>query len=269
MRCTYKSHIGEVHNNLTILDYQKKGKGYFVCRCICGNIKEIRCDHILSNKIKSCGCELLKEHHEDLTGKRFGKLRVIEEAERRNKCITWKCICDCGNILNVSSSNLKSNKTKSCGCYQKQRTKEANIKHGDTRTRLFMILQAMKARCYNPNNNRYYRYGARGICICDEWLDKENGYLNFKKWALNNGYSDTLTIDRINVDGNYEPANCKWSTNKEQSNNRSTNRFIEYNGQRKTIAEWSEITGIPQHRIWNRLKANKPLSEVFYKKEEA
>ena len=265
-RIPYKNHIGQKYNKLTILDFEKRGKrGYYLCKCDCGELKWIGCDHILDSKTKSCGCERTKERHTDMSGMKFGRLTIIKEVERRNGRIAWECKCDCGNTIVITSENLKYGHTQSCGCYQRERAKEAHTKHGDTKSRLFMILQDMKARCYNPKNNRYYRYGARGICICEKWLDKENGYINFKKWAIENGYADNLTIDRIDVNGNYEPENCKWSTNKEQSNNRSTNRYIEYNGQKKTMSEWSDITGIAYHTIQNRLNAKKTLNEVFKK----
>ncbi len=107
----------------------------------------------------------------------------------------------------------------------------------------------MKERCYNPNRNSYCWYGAKGICVCDEWDDFENFY----DWSMNNGYSDELTIDRIDSNGNYCPDNCRWSTDREQANNRSTNRIIEYNGESHTLEEWSRITGIASNTIRMRL----------------
>ena len=107
----------------------------------------------------------------------------------------------------------------------------------------------MKERCYNPNRNSYCWYGAKGICVCDEWDDFENFY----DWSMNNGYSDELTIDRIDSNGNYCPENCRWSTDREQANNRSTNRIIEYNGESHTLEEWSRITGIASSTIRMRL----------------
>ena len=107
----------------------------------------------------------------------------------------------------------------------------------------------MKERCYNPNRNSYCWYGAKGICVCDEWDDFENFY----SWSMRNGYSDELTIDRIDSNGNYCPENCRWSTDREQANNRSTNRIIEYNGESHTLEEWSKITGIASSTIRMRL----------------
>ena len=107
----------------------------------------------------------------------------------------------------------------------------------------------MKERCYNPNRNSYCWYGAKGICVCDEWDDFENFY----DWSMDNGYSDELTIDRIDSNGNYCPENCRWLTDREQANNRSTNRIIEYNGESHTLEEWSRITGIASSTIRMRL----------------
>ena len=263
MRIPYKNYIGQVYNKLTILDIKHKGKNlYYSCKCECGNLKDIRCDQVLDSSVKSCGCLKHTNKHEDLSGKKYGKLTVIREAGRKSKKILWECKCDCKNIVFITGDNLKSGHTASCGCYQKERTKETLSKHGKTNTRLFTIWQGMKNRCYNKKSNRFTRYGGKGIKVCDEWL---NDFQNFYEWAINNGYSETLTIDRVNNNGDYCPENCRWCDYTEQSNNRSTNRFIEYKGERKTIANWSKVTGIPRSTIWNRLKANKTIEEVLQK----
>lgn len=126
-----------------------------------------------------------------------------------------------------------------------------HLKHGLSHTRIDNIYKSMISRCYKKNNNRYERYGGRGISVCDEWLNNKE---SFFEWAFNNGYSEKLTIDRINVDGNYCPENCRWSTMKQQQNNRSNNIYISLNGETHTISEWSIITGIKRCTIWNRYK---------------
>lgn len=129
-----------------------------------------------------------------------------------------------------------------------------NYKHGLAHTRINNIYKSMKSRCYNKNNNRYSSYGARGIEICPEWLGCD-GFINFNNWSINNGYNDSLTIDRINTDGNYEPSNCRWTTYKIQENNKTNNRIIECKGVCHTLGEWSEITGLKLSTIWARLNA--------------
>lgn len=125
--------------------------------------------------------------------------------------------------------------------------------HGESKTRLYNEWQNMKARCYRKSTKQFYNYGGRGIVVCDEW---KNSYEKFRDWALANGYNNNLTLDRINVDGNYEPDNCRWITNKDQQNNRRDNRLLTCDGETKTMAEWSEITGIKTRVISNRIDRN-------------
>lgn len=124
--------------------------------------------------------------------------------------------------------------------------------HGLSHTRIDNIYKSMISRCYNKNNSRYNRYGGRGIEVCLEWKNNKN---KFFEWAMNNGYSNEFTIDRINTNGNYEPTNCRWATQKEQQNNRSNTIKINAHGITHTISEWSEITNIKRATIWRRLKA--------------
>lgn len=123
--------------------------------------------------------------------------------------------------------------------------------HGDTGTRLHRIWQNMKARCYGKYSREYENYGGRGIVVCDEW---RNSYEKFKEWAISNGYDENLTIDRINTDGNYEPSNCRWITNKEQQNNKRDNVCYEFNGEIKTLAQWSEELGICYKTLQKRIR---------------
>lgn len=154
----------------------------------------------------------------DLKGYKFGQLTVLREGTRDkgNGERTWLCKCDCGKFKNVRGSHLKSGATKSCGCLIKMKS-GAKPKHGLCKSRTYRIWHCMKQRCYDPKHKSYPDYGGRGITVCAEWL---NDPLAFHSWAITHGYSDDLSIDRINVDGNYEPSNCRWATTKEQRANR-------------------------------------------------
>lgn len=173
----------------------------------------------------------------DLTGNRYGRLVVVGRSESKKRAnnrtrTMWRCVCDCGNYIIVESSHLKSGHSKSCGCITK--------KHGMFGTRIYKIWSGMKDRCFNKNNDAYKNYGGRGITVCHEWLE----FIPFYEWAMNNGYRDDLTLDRENVNGNYCPENCRWVNDIVQHNNTRVNRYIEYNGETHTMAEWARITGI-------------------------
>lgn len=159
----------------------------------------------------------------DLTGKMFGRLLILERAEdyilpKGGRVTQWKCQCESKTIVVVAGNSLRRGLTKSCGCFSEEcRKATKNKTHGDSKTRLFNIWCGMKQRCNNPNAPKYQNYGGRGIAVCDEW---KNSFEKFRAWVLNNGYSDDLTIDRINNDGNYEPDNCRWATVTEQNQNK-------------------------------------------------
>ena len=189
----------------------------------------------------------------ELKDQKFGMLTVIKESEKRfAKCrsILWECKCECGNTAIVSGTNLKTGNTKSCGCITKERITNLNYNHGLSRKRVYRILISMKTRCYNKKVNEYKEYGGRGIIVCADWL---NDFMNFYNWSMKNGYSDTLSIDRIDNDGNYEPNNCRWATMKEQSNNNRHNRFITYNDETKTMKEWCEKLNLGYNTIRLRI----------------
>lgn len=140
--------------------------------------------------------------------------------------------------------------TKSCGCLQKEMASKSNTKHGMYKTRIYKSWADMIQRCHNKNEPNYRYCGSKGIIVCDEW--KKN-FVSFYNWAMSNGYKDNLTIDRINNYGNYEPANCRWITIKEQERNKKTNRILEYKGEKHSIGEWAELLNINPNTIWVRL----------------
>lgn len=195
--------------------------------------------------------KIKKNSEEYMIGKRFERLIPIKRGPEKyfqsgRHRDTWLCKCDCGNEKIILGPDLRRGSTVSCGCKHKEGMHRT---HGKTNTRLYKEYQDMKARCYNKNNKLYYRYGARGITICDEWGKFEGFY----KWAIENGYTDELTIDRIDNDGPYAPWNCRYVSIKKQMNNMSRNRIIEYNGERHTVSEWGSITGISSGAIRARL----------------
>lgn len=201
----------------------------------------------------------------DLTGQRFGRLTVISFAgwttDRRAK---WLCRCDCGKWHIVRGSHLRSGNVQSCGCYRKevlvsclrQRIEDAD---GHSKTRLYVIWQGMRMRCYNPSNGQYKRYGGRGIGICTDW----NNWDNFYKWAIENGYSDDLTIDRIDVDGDYSPENCRWVDYTVQANNTTRNVRYTFDGENHTISEWVRLKGISQSALRSRLRSGWPVERAL------
>ena len=185
---------------------------------------------------------------EDLTGRRFGRLTVIEFAGKtKDRKTTWNCLCDCGNEKIIIGKNLKNGNTKSCGCLHAEKFKHKT--HGKRNTRLYRIWRNMLNRCELSSSSEYHRYGGRGITVCEEWHD----FKIFYDWAISHGYADDLTIDRKNVNGNYEPSNCRWATQKEQVRNTRANRFLEYNGKIQCIADWEAETGISRSLIQQRI----------------
>lgn len=186
----------------------------------------------------------------DIKGKRFGKLIAIERVKNVKKKVSWKCLCDCGKETNVLTTNLTSNRIKSCGCLKNQKLIERSTKHNQRHTKLYEVWKTMKQRCSNPNHKSYHNYGGRGIIVCDEW---KNNYQAFYEWSMNNGYKEGLSIDRINNDGNYEPSNCRWTDKITQNNNTRQNKPIIIDGVSKTIHQWANEYNIPVNLVRNRI----------------
>lgn len=193
----------------------------------------------------------------DLTGKKFYYLLVLNKTRKdKNGHWYWKCKCDCGNIKEILGSHLIQGNVKSCGCYNSKRaSKFCKDKTIIPNKRIMYIWQSMKQRCYNQKSISYKNYGAKGIKICDEW--KNNPKL-FYNWAIENGYNEKAkygecTIDRIDVNGNYEPSNCRWIPMNKQVLNTSKNHYLELNEEKYTVYEWSIITGIKSSTILQRI----------------
>lgn len=192
----------------------------------------------------------------DLTGQRFGRLTVVECCGRsKDGQKVYLCRCDCGTEKKVRSGNLRNGNTQSCGCLSAEKTAERSRKrllvHGGCGTRLYSIWIDMRSRCTWNKAINWHLYGGRGIKVCDEWV---NNFTAFRDWAMTNGYSDDLQLDRIDNDGNYEPDNCKWSTRSEQGNNRRTCIYITINGATKSVSEWCEKTGVTRNTAYARIR---------------
>lgn len=188
--------------------------------------------------------------HEYLYGQKYGMLTVLDDAGKRGTLYMLKCKCECGNETVVYMCNLRTGHTTSCGCYSRKVNQGFVVKHGMTDTKLYGTWCNMKNRCYNPNVDSYKHYGKRGITVCDEW---KHNFSKFAEWALNNGYDENLSIDRINVNMGYSPENCRWVDEVFQANNKRTNTFYEYKGELHTVAEWSRIINIPESALRARL----------------
>ena len=181
----------------------------------------------------------------DLTGEKIGRLIVIERIKNKGDYVFWKCRCSCGNFVEVSSNNLRSKHTKSCGCLSRELAAKRLTTHGMKKTRLYNIWTNMNRRCKTATD-----YTRKGIKVCSLW---EHDFNAFYKWATANGYKDGLTIDRIDYNGNYTPVNCRWATLRQQNNNRSNNRLLAYKGETKPLSIWADIVGINRRTLYTRI----------------
>ena len=197
----------------------------------------------------------------DLSGTRFGRLQVLERhgiGYQGN--ILWRCRCDCGEFTVKNSRTIRLGDVVSCGCYFKEVAAEKGRKrktHGMTKTKTYSIWSNMKNRCQNKNYKKYRHYGGRGIAVCSRWL-------SFKNFILDMGeVPDGFTLDRIDTNGNYEPKNCRWATQKEQQNNRRNNHRILFRGRNLTLSQLERETGISQDKIQQRLKRGWPVDRAL------
>lgn len=177
----------------------------------------------------------------DLTGQKFGGLTVlglsVDEPYRKKK---WHCVCECGKEVDVTGSNLRSGHSTQCKSCQLSKIQGANVRHGQSKTKLYYVWRSMLSRCENPDHKSYKDYGGRGIKVCEAWHRPEP----FLEWAKSAGYCEGLEIDRIDNDGNYCPENCHWIPRKDNAVNKSNNKRIEYEGQVKTLSEWARYFGV-------------------------
>lgn len=189
----------------------------------------------------------------DITGQTFGYLTAlyVDESKTTPKHLYWFCKCICGKTRSLQTHQLTMNKVTSCGCMNPR-----TLKHGQITPdkRMYSVYSSMLARCHNPSNTSYKSYGGKGITVCDEWRSDFNA---FREWALNNGYSDTLSIDRIDNSKGYSPDNCRWIPLNEQQSNRTNNVCYTHNGETHIMFEWADILGFSHELIKSRRKAAK------------
>lgn len=192
-------------------------------------------------------------------GKTFNRLTVINVASPTKTCIPRVlCECVCGNKTVVCIYNLKSNHTRSCGCY----AYESTTTHKMSRTVEYKTWHNIKSRCNNPNSTGYHYYGGRGISICDSWTEEDTGFLNFYK-DMGDKPSNKHSIDRIDCNGDYCPENCRWATHEVQGNNKRYNHILHFDGQSKTISEWASVLKMKQNTLYYRIKRGWTIPEAL------
>jgi hypothetical protein len=201
-------------------------------------------------------------HRKDLTNQRFGRLIAVSyvKNDKHNHAI-WLCLCDCGNTANILGTNLIRGLSISCGCFRKEFVSVTKTTHGMTETKLYKKWEGMKRRCLYETGSRNGYYKAIGVTICDDGM---HSFETFRDWALHNGYSETLSLDRIDNYSGYFPMNCRWVTQTQQMNNTRRNRRITYNAVTHTLAEWSRIISIDAKILRHRLDHNWPVIDILF-----
>lgn len=271
-----KVYLGMRVNYLTVIDAKRIHKngdyrqGYYLCKCKCGNIKPIESHSITTGKIRDCGCgEFVRRKH---IGEIHGTMKVVD-AFRKVLCnktnIVLKCECvDCGTKKDIIASRINGYNLMKCN-HTKIKTRKMNKIKLDVPKRLRYCWKNMIHRCYDEYNDQYLYYGGKGIEVCDEW---RTSLKTFVEWALNNGYEDDLTIERIDYNKGYFPENCKWIPKEEQTRNTKRNRIYEWKGQKLTVAEIGRIENISQFTLYSRLNKGISIEDAvlmsFSKKED-
>lgn len=243
-------------------DLSKYGKVASLCKCDCGKEILLPNSELRSGRRISCGCyqNTLWEKNRPNVGDRIGRL-VVEgisfAKDKRGKVHSYcSCKCDCGKTIKVLSYSLISGNTSSCGCLHKEQLVERCLTHGDTHTRLYHIHCAIMERCTSAT---YKDYFGRGIRVCDEWKD----YETFKAWAMKTGYNDEMSIERIDVNGNYCPSNCTWIPRNEQAKNRRNCHFLEVEGKKMCLSDAARFYGLKPSTVIGRWQEGKRGADLF------
>lgn len=246
----------------------------WLCRCSCGKETVATTQRLTTGHTTSCGCKTKNNkgsRFEDLTGQRFNRLTVIrylDKNERTARTYNWLCQCDCGRLIKANANKLKNGLQKSCGCLKEEMKYDIgdiNRKYKYSNKRLYGVYKSMINRCYNESHREYNNYGGRGVTVCDLW---RNNYDDFAEWAFKTGYDDTAiygqcTLDRKDVNGNYEPCNCTWVTNEAQQNNRRDNVILTYNGETHNMKEWSRLLGVTYSSLVYHIRKKGRTLEEF------
>lgn len=185
----------------------------------------------------------------ELSGKQFGRWTVIEKISN-TKPVKWACRCECGTTKEVYAQALTRGTSRSCGCYRKEFLSDLKTVHTKKPTKLYNVWNTMRRRCDNKNVKSFSDYGGRGIKVCAEWNES---FETFRDWAFESGYKEGLEIDRIDVDGNYSPDNCRWVSRQINANNKRNNHRITINGETKTLGEWCKEYGINRKTVQSRI----------------
>ena len=268
---------GQTFGRLTVLDLDhiaSDGSSHWLCECGCRdrNRVVVRGYDLTHGHTSSCGC--LRKESNDITGRTFGRLTVLglDHVTDRGRTY-WLCKCSCADesIVVVRRDALVSGATLSCGCFHRENRSKISTRHGLASSRLYKIWNGMRQRCENSNNPRYDSYGGRGVTICRDW----DNFEDFYNWSLEHGYSDELTIDRIDNNKGYSPQNCRWTDRVTQQNNRQNSHYFTYAGETKTITEWSRCLDMSYSTLWYRINRGdlrdfeEYFKEIYNGEEEA
>lgn len=268
-RCRKDFPIGTLFGYLTVIgESVKKGKDrYTPCVCCCGEEVLAKNNKLQAGRKDNCGCKTIDKFREKKNvkievGAKYNRLTILQEVdpvvdEKGYRKRQLECLCDCGNVKVIEMREVTGGGTQSCGCLK---VENAYKTHGMSKTSTYHIWCGIKERCFNANNPAYKYYGGRGITMCNRWNKSFENFLE----DMGERPSEEYSIDRIDLNGNYEPQNCKWATRIEQARNKSNNHIVEYGGQTKTFAEWVDVFGENYSTLWGKCDREKwDTTKVF------
>lgn len=256
---------GQTFNQWTVISHDPSNRQWVFCRCICGKEKRMWSYWVRHGVSKSCGCSFeSKSKFIDNNPEWPTPILVRERVEKYARAWKHEYQCVCGNLFLSFAHQIITGSSKSCGCLKSKKCSEINKTHGLSKEnkRLYRIWKGMKSRCGELKDAKKQAcYKGKGVRVCRLW---HKSFISFYKWAISNGYKNNLTLDRENGNDIYRPGNCRWVTQAEQCNNTSRNIFLEYNGEVKTISQWSRHIGISDKKLWywNR-KKGLSISEII------